>query len=310
MRWLCAVLAVAVICCSCSRSSKKRKGGGNNAPTAAFTANPTSGTAPLTVSFTDNSTGNITSWQWSFGDGGTSTTQSPTHTYNNPGTYTVTLTVSGPGGSDSASKTITVNQSTSLPSYVVEFDNINVAVEDDATQSRLEELGEHLKDWAHYLWELTGGQMCVRKFTISDQTTPQYVGDYLIYIPRGLLDEYAIGGGAYGMYSPTYDLIYVAGKFPIMTLLHEFCHARLQHTPYEEYAYNGSCKCIMGPSYYMRWCDDSNHTNSCPISCWASFLQRYSDWVPPHDSSGNTPPEWGSRSSKPCPSVTYEIHNN
>ena len=69
-------------------------------PTALFSASPTSGVDPLTVSFTDQSTGDITSWSWSFGDSGTSTDQNPTHTYNTADTYTVTLTVTGPGGSD------------------------------------------------------------------------------------------------------------------------------------------------------------------------------------------------------------------
>ena len=77
-------------------------GGGSPAPppVAAFTATPTSGTAPLLVAFTDASTGNPTSWSWSFGDGGTSTAQSPTHTYQGPGTYDVTLTVTNADGSD------------------------------------------------------------------------------------------------------------------------------------------------------------------------------------------------------------------
>ena len=61
---------------------------------ANFTATPTSGAAPLAVSFTDTSTGAITSWSWKFGDGGTSTQRNPTYTYNTPGTYNVTLTVS------------------------------------------------------------------------------------------------------------------------------------------------------------------------------------------------------------------------
>ncbi|PWR75016.1 PKD domain-containing protein [Methanospirillum stamsii] len=61
-------------------------------PDAQFRGNPTSGTAPLSVSFTDLSTGSPTSWQWEFGDGGTSTQQHPEHTYNSPGEYTVTLT--------------------------------------------------------------------------------------------------------------------------------------------------------------------------------------------------------------------------
>ncbi|NIQ09984.1 MAG: PKD domain-containing protein, partial [Gammaproteobacteria bacterium] len=41
-------------------------------PTADFAASPTSGTAPLTVNFTDLSSGSPTSWSWDFGDGGTS----------------------------------------------------------------------------------------------------------------------------------------------------------------------------------------------------------------------------------------------
>jgi PKD repeat protein len=81
------------------------------APVAAFVGSPTSGTEPLTVNFTDQSTGSITSWSWTFGDGGTSTAQNPSHQYTSAGTYTVTLNVTGPGGSDGETKTnyITVN---------------------------------------------------------------------------------------------------------------------------------------------------------------------------------------------------------
>ena len=50
-------------------------------PVASFTANITSGTAPLNIQFNDQSTGNITSYNWSFGDGATSTEQTQhTHT--------------------------------------------------------------------------------------------------------------------------------------------------------------------------------------------------------------------------------------
>jgi len=60
---------------------------------AAFTADPTTGEAPLTVNFTDESTGNIEEWMWDFGDGGTSMDQNPTHQYSEAGSYTVTLNV-------------------------------------------------------------------------------------------------------------------------------------------------------------------------------------------------------------------------
>ncbi len=71
-------------------------------PQADFTASPRSGIAPLTVHFTDLSTGQIDTWLWEFGDGLTSTLQNPTHTYALTGTFTVSLTVTGPGGSDTA----------------------------------------------------------------------------------------------------------------------------------------------------------------------------------------------------------------
>jgi len=78
---------------------------GTVAPTANFTAHPMSGPVPLTVNFTDQSTGSITSWEWAFGDdNATSTEQNPSHIYNDPGTYTVALTVTGPGGSDTETK--------------------------------------------------------------------------------------------------------------------------------------------------------------------------------------------------------------
>ena len=75
------------------------------APVADFSGSPTSGPAPLTVAFTDNSTGNITSRSWNFGDSGNSSLVDPSHTYTTAGTYTVNLTVTGPGGSDTESKT-------------------------------------------------------------------------------------------------------------------------------------------------------------------------------------------------------------
>ncbi len=72
---------------------------------AAFAANLTSGCAPLTVSFTDQSTGAITSWSWNFGNGATSTAQHPTQTFNTPGTYTITLTVASASCNDVETKT-------------------------------------------------------------------------------------------------------------------------------------------------------------------------------------------------------------
>jgi PKD repeat protein len=77
------------------------------APVANFTANVTSGATPLTVQFTDASTGTVSSYAWDFDNDGAvdSTEQNPVHTYAATGTYTVNLTVSNADGSDSEVKT-------------------------------------------------------------------------------------------------------------------------------------------------------------------------------------------------------------
>jgi PKD repeat protein/outer membrane protein assembly factor BamB/pimeloyl-ACP methyl ester carboxylesterase len=67
------------------------------------------------VKFFDASTGNITSRLWSFGDDTfAENVTEVTHTYTAPGNYTVTLTVSGPDGEDSAYQIVNV-LSTLLP---------------------------------------------------------------------------------------------------------------------------------------------------------------------------------------------------
>ena len=69
------------------------------APSPAFSATPVSGNSPLTVAFTDLSTGNPDAWTWSFGDGSISSEKNPSHTYTAAGTYTVSLAVANSGGS-------------------------------------------------------------------------------------------------------------------------------------------------------------------------------------------------------------------
>ncbi|AGB02186.1 PKD domain-containing protein [Methanoregula formicica] len=67
-------------------------------PKAAFVGSPTSGGAPMTVAFTDQSTGQVNKWTWDFGDGQGSNEQNPVHTYWAAGNYNVILTVSNEFG--------------------------------------------------------------------------------------------------------------------------------------------------------------------------------------------------------------------
>ncbi len=79
-------------------------------PVANFSIALTEGYAPLTVIFTDSSTGTVTNWSWDFDNDGTmdSDKQNPSHTYYTAGNYTVNLTVTGPDGSNSIIKSSTL----------------------------------------------------------------------------------------------------------------------------------------------------------------------------------------------------------
>ena len=76
-------------------------------PVASFNGGPTNGVAPLTVTFT-NLSSNSTNYVWNFGDGNTISTSSKTNvtdTYTNAGNYTVILTATGLGGTNSLTNT-------------------------------------------------------------------------------------------------------------------------------------------------------------------------------------------------------------
>ncbi len=89
-------------------------------PTAVLSANPTTGTVPLTVSFdgsgSSDADGTIVSYTWNFGDGGSQTGGSTAaRTYSSPGTYTATLTVTDNAGlTDTRSVTITAQQAATI----------------------------------------------------------------------------------------------------------------------------------------------------------------------------------------------------
>ena len=91
-------------------------------PVASFTGSPTNGTEPLAVTFSDTSTGTITSRFWDFGDSGTTnlTTNSVVHTYA-AGTYNVTLIVTGPGGASTNSKASYITVLTAFQAWQIQY---------------------------------------------------------------------------------------------------------------------------------------------------------------------------------------------
>jgi PKD repeat protein len=88
---------------------------GNVPPVAIISANPTSGDAPLPVSFNGSGSydpdGTIASYAWAFGDGASAGGATAQHTYASPGSYTATLTVTDNlGAPATATVSVTVQQ--------------------------------------------------------------------------------------------------------------------------------------------------------------------------------------------------------
>lgn len=79
---------------------------------AGFRASAGPAGSEQTISFTNITIGEASSFRWDFGDGSTSTERSPTHTYASSGTFSVTVTATGPAGSDSTTHSVRVDPNT------------------------------------------------------------------------------------------------------------------------------------------------------------------------------------------------------
>lgn len=103
------------------------------APSAGFYGNPTSGSGPLKVYFTDTSANNPSSWNWTFGNGSTSTLENPTTVYAavaNATSYNVTLVATNAYGSNTATYNNYISVSTALPfsgGIIWDFDTLSPA---------------------------------------------------------------------------------------------------------------------------------------------------------------------------------------
>lgn len=118
--------------------------GNSSTPTADFTASPTYGSAPLNVSFTDNST-NATSWYWKFGDGNVSTQRNPTYNYSADGDYTVILAVNNSNGWSAKTQEISVHNG--LPIVDFSTDNSSGSVQ-------FTDLSQNATEW---VWDFGDG---------------------------------------------------------------------------------------------------------------------------------------------------------
>jgi PKD repeat protein len=160
----------------------------DTSPTAGFTGTPTSGSAPLFVNFTDNSTGydQPLSYAWDFDDDGTtdSTAQNPSHQYTSEGTYSVKLTVTDKDGSTDSLTiinyiTVSPGACENLPVWIegttAYYTSLNTAYEEaidgDTIYSHAGELVEDIDLNRNITITIVGGYDCDYNENSSGDTT-------------------------------------------------------------------------------------------------------------------------------------------
>jgi PKD repeat protein len=99
-----AGLLLALALGACQSKNDMQGGGNGSAPNAQFSQDRQSGAPGLEVQFSDASSGEITAYSWSFGAAGTSSARNPRIRFDDPGVYTVALTVVGPDGESTLTK--------------------------------------------------------------------------------------------------------------------------------------------------------------------------------------------------------------
>ena len=139
-------------------------------PVVVISADVTSGCEPLDVQFTDQSSNNPTSWTWTFENGtpASSDLQNPLVSFNTAGVYTVTLTASNPGGTDTQTFTDYIEV---IPTAISNFSSVSTGLTVDFT---------NLSQFADtYSWDFGDGNSS----TLENPThTYNASGDYTVIL--------------------------------------------------------------------------------------------------------------------------------
>jgi len=124
--------------------------GSNQPPVAVASASPTTGVAPLQVTFSSAGStdpeGTALTYNWAFGDGATSTSANPSHIYQAAGTFTAQLTVSDGTNATSSNPVVITATNSTTGNYATSF---------PLTESPISEGGRWLNgktdglDWAN-----------------------------------------------------------------------------------------------------------------------------------------------------------------
>ena len=174
-------------------------------PVADFKADPELGFSPFTVQFTDLSTNNPSSWLWEFGDGEISTEQNPTHEFSGRDRYTITLTATNDGGSDTVSKPDLIAVTYEGYDPIAAFSATPLSGEAPLVVQFTDESLNAWEGYTSWVWEFGDGQ---ETYYVQNPThTYRYGGIYSVTLhvtnPYGLDDKTKI------------DYIHVTGNPPI-----------------------------------------------------------------------------------------------
>lgn len=123
-------------------------------PVADFTVSSATIVTGQSITFTDVSTNNPTTWSWSFNGGISSSTNEAieTVTYNDAGTYSVSLTASNEAGSSTKTKTVTVLQSAQAP--IADFTSSSTTIEAGQSITYVDASSNTPTSW---VWNFAGG---------------------------------------------------------------------------------------------------------------------------------------------------------
>lgn len=180
------------------------------APVAAFIANTTTITQGQTVTFSDQSINEPTSWDWNF-EGGTPTTsnlQNPTVTYETIGVFEVSLTATNAAGSDLETKSdyITVEAAqTPVAGFLTSATTVYVGQEVEFTDTSL-------NNPTSWLWDFEGGTP-----TSSELQNPK-----VVYQTPGIYNVSLTAtniGGSNQVQKPDFITVIELPAFPVPTNL-------------------------------------------------------------------------------------------
>ena len=165
-------------------------GPSNDSPLASFTANPLSGGAPLAVTFTSTST-NATSHEWDFNGDGILDASGVivSYTYNDAGAYSVSLTATGPGGSNVSTRENYINVSPTPPTAVFSTDDPTTGKKD----LRVEFINGSVR-YTTSLWDFGDGNTSSDTNPTHTYTTSGTFDVSLSVTGDGGTDTYAVPG--------------------------------------------------------------------------------------------------------------------